>query len=88
MSSVTVRFSRAVWVYSGTDDSGVEGVRASHGRREVVQGPPEGAVNRSVAKLLYLLGTVFRFAPRQESNDPNPAAAVPTPRAPSTGRTC
>ena len=37
--------------------------------------------DRSVAKLITLLGTVFRFAQRQELMDSNPAAAVRKPRA-------
>ena len=49
-------------------------VKSSKGSQKVLS-------NRSVAKLLYLLGTVFRFAQRQELMDCNPAAAVPKPRA-------
>jgi len=50
------------------------GAKAEKGSRKVLS-------DRSVAKLITLLGTVFRFAQRQELMDGNPAAAVRKPRA-------
>jgi integrase len=50
------------------------GVKASRGSQKALS-------DRSVAKLLTLMGTVFRFAQRQELMDSNPAAAIRKPRA-------
>jgi len=52
----------------------VPGVKAGRG-----SGKPLS--DRSLAKLLTLLGTVFRFAQRQELMDGNPAALVRKPKA-------
>ncbi len=47
---------------------------------KAAKGSQKPLSDRSVAKLITLLGTVFRFAQRHELMDSNPAAAVRKPR--------
>ncbi len=57
-----------------------EALRSAPGRK-AEKGSKRALSDRSVAKLLTLLGTVFRYAMARELMDGNPAAVVKKPRA-------